>query len=223
MASFIKTMDEGMKTLVFAKFQSYFDMTVERTDLVFAPKQVAQRMLSEKRGANITEFISIWRPNLAFDWTRQRSPLARRGMLLRYDDESTKAAFVNLKAVPITMNYDVYFWSKSLDKIMEATEAYAFWVHTQPQLVLDYNDEFPLEMYMKFGGLVDETDYNIYDKGTHFVFRAPIELEGWIITSSTPGSILTIYLDVWYNEGPSTAITSESLLLASYTIVNEES
>ena len=211
MASFIKTLDEGMKTLVFTKFKSYLDLTTETTDLVFAPNSIAQRMISEKRGANKTEFMNLWRPTLSFDWGRQRSPLARRGMLLRYEDADTKVAFVNVKAVPVKIGYDLYFWSRSLDKIMQAAEAYAFWLHVNPRLILNYNDEFPLEMYMKLGGIVDVSPLDqVYDKGTHFVYRMPIGLEGWVLVLESLKSVLTIILKVWYNEGPSTAITSDS-------------
>ena len=121
--SFIQIMDSGIKTLVFDKFKSYLNITDSNEDLVFYPKEIAQRKVAEKRGEGTVEFISVWRDNLEFDWTRQRSPVARNGIRLQYVDSLTKTQVVTVKAVPATIGYKFWLWSRDLDSIMKAVEA----------------------------------------------------------------------------------------------------
>src|SRR3989304_9153700 len=104
MASFIKILDDSIKALVFNKFKSYLDLTIQSKDLEFAPKSIAQRRISEKRGENKLEFISIWRNPPELDWARQRTPLARQGMILEYQNEDRKD-FIVVKAIPAILNY----------------------------------------------------------------------------------------------------------------------
>ena len=220
MASFTKTIDDAIKSAVYTKFEDYFDLESETTGIVFAPKQVAQRMLAEKRGDASVEFISIWRGpgNLGFDWKRQNTAVARKGLNLQYVDSNTKAAIVTIKAVPVKMHYDMWFWSRDLDKLNLATEAYLKWKQDFPNLVLNYQNIYPMEMYMKLGDPVDESNYDIYNRGKYYVTRLPLDLEGWLLTSLSSSTILTIILDIYLREGsPAT-----DQLLAEYTITVDD-
>jgi hypothetical protein len=201
MASFIQTIDNGIKALVFDKFKSYLNLNDLNRDMVFFPLEIAQRKIAEKRGEATVEFMSVWRHGIQFDWSRQRSTLARQGLKMQYVNSSSKSSIVTVKAVPATMNYNFWLWSRDLDKIMEAAEAYLFWVHNYPQLVLYYNGLYEMDMYMKFGPIVDRTNYNIYEKGQYFVYEFPISLEGWVMTSITTKTILKIILDLFLREG----------------------
>lgn len=219
MSSYIKFIDTAMKTLVFTKFKDYLGLTNQTNDLVFAPKSIAMRNIAEKRGAAQIEFFSLWRKNLVFDWERQRSPVGRRGINLQYTD-GNKTSIIVAKAVPVTIDYDFMVWSKDLDKVMQVAEAYLFWVHNFPNLVTTYNTLYPLELYMKFVSITDESPLEqAYEKGVYFVYNMPIRLEGWIMTSLSSRTILTVVIQVWYNEDMSTAVTSNSVLLYedSYT------
>ena len=201
--SFIQIMDSGIKTLVFDKFKSYLNITDSNEDLVFYPKEIAQRKVAEKRGEGTVEFISVWRDSLEFDWTRQRSPVARNGIRLQYVDSLTKTQVVTVKAVPATIGYKFWLWSRDPDSIMKAVEAYLFWVHEYPNMVLYYNGLYEMDMYMKFGQVSDKTDYNIYQKGLYFVYEFPINLEGWVVTSINAKTVLNIILDLYIREGSS--------------------
>jgi len=206
MSSFIKTVDDAMKTLVFTKFQTDMGLTTQNTDLVFFPKSIAQRTIAEKRGANQAEFISLWRTGIDFDWARQRSPVARRGIMMEYSD-GTHTSIVTAKAVPATISYDVWFWSRSLDKVMAAIETYLNWVHINPNLSISFNNLYPMQMDIKFKGVTDESTYleDQYNKGALFVYKVSFDLEAWIVTLVDFKTILKIYMDVWYSDDITTA------------------
>jgi len=201
--SFISTMDKGIEALVFSKFSPFLFINDPNQDSVFYPERLAQRKIAEKRGEGTVEFISVWREGIEFDWQRQRSPLARQGMTMQYVDSSSRDRLVTIKAVPATINYKFLLWSRDLDWIMHAVEAYMMWVHSFPNLLLYYNGLYEMNMYMKFGPVVDKTNYDIYEKGQYFVYEFPIALDGWVLTSITTKTILTIILDLYIREGTS--------------------
>lgn len=214
--SFIKVLDEGVKALLLSKFGTYLGIDDEVKDIVFFPKDVAQRTISEKRGEVQTEFISVWRDELVFDWNRQRSPLARHGMNLHFNDVD-KTTVVNMKAVPVTIDYTFWLWSRSLDKIMQASEAYLFWQHVNPNMTLSYDDAYSLDFDLHFGSIVDEsTTSQQFEKGMHFIYRYTLKVDGWVLLMTTPKTILSILLTVWYNETLSTATQYNSQKLAQF-------
>jgi hypothetical protein len=202
MASFIQTIDSSMKTLVYTKFGPYLDLTGNQNkDLVFAPKSLALRKIAEKRGENSVEFISLWRNSVTFDWERQNTPIARRGISLEYEDSTTKQKIVTVKGVPIIIDYDIFLWSKCLDKVTEATEIYMQWLHNTPNLVLYYNGRYEMDMYIKMRDVVDETDYDIYNKGQYFVTKFNIKLDAWALSMTSIRTVLKIILDIYLREG----------------------
>ena len=200
--SFISTMDKGIEALVFSKFSEFLFINDPNQDSVFYPERLAQRKIAEKRGEGTVEFISVWREGIEFDWERQRSTLARRGMTMNYTS-SGRTEIVTIKAVPAKISYKFLLWSRDLDWLMHAAEAYLSWIHDTPNLILYYNGLYEMDMYMKFGPIVDKTNYDIYEKGQYFVYEFPISLDGWVLTSITTKTILTIILDLYIREGTS--------------------
>jgi len=221
MSSFLKTIDDAIKSAVYQKFDEHFELETETTGIVFAPKQVAQRMLAEKRGDASVEFLSIWRGpgQLEYDWGRQNTAVARKGLAIQYADSNTKEAIITVKAIPAKMKYDIWFWSRNLDKINSAVETWLKWKQDFPNLVLNYSNVYPMEMYMKLGNPVDESNYDIYNKGKYYVVRMPLELEGWVLTSMTSKTILTIILDIYIRSGDPVVDT----LVAEYTVTVDDS
>jgi len=199
--SFIKTLDESVKAAVFTKFGSYFGLTDIDKDIVFFPKDIQMRKIAEKRGSDTVEFIGLWRNGIEFDWARNNSPVARRGLSLEYTDAGM-TGIVTAKAVPVKISYDMWFWTRCLDTMMNATEGYLFWQFNNPNLILNYMDRYPLELDLGFGAVIDETPYaQVYDIGTYYVSRMPITLDGWIFTTFDAKTILTIILKVYIREG----------------------
>ena len=217
MSSFLHIMDASAKQMVFNRFKSYLGITDVNRDCVLFPKSLAQRKIAEKRGEGTVEFISIWRTGIQYDWARQNTAIARKGIMLQYNNSSSRTAIVTAKAVPAIIDYDVWFWSRDLDKITQAIESYLLWQHDHPQLILNYNGIYPMEMYLKFGPVVDETDFpSVYEKGLYFVSRVPMKLDGWILTLFDAKTILKIILDVYLREG--TAPHYVDTLLSEYII-----
>jgi len=200
--SFIQIMDNTAKAMVFNRFADFFSLDDINRDLVFFPKAIAQRKIAEKRGEGTVEFISLWRTGISYDWARNNTAIARKGVYLTYNDDVVKDAIITARAVPAMIEYDLWFWSRDLDKIMKATESYLLWQHDHPNLLLDYNNLYPMEMYLKFGPVIDESTLaEQYDKGLYFVSKMHITMEGWILTLLDSKTVLTIYLDVYMRTG----------------------
>lgn len=219
--SFIRTMDDAMKSLVLTKFGPYLGVSDTVKDVVFFPKDVQMRKIAEKRGTDTVEFISLWRTGMKFDWKRNNSPVARKGINLEYTDGG-KSSIITAKAVPVEITYDMWIWSRDLNKVMDAAEGYFFWQFSNPKLVLNYLGKYPLEMQMYYDSVVDESPYaQIYEVGTYFVYRFPIKLDGWIFSTFDMKTVLKIFLDIYLREGVEPNYVDT--LIDSYIIIPEGS
>jgi hypothetical protein len=58
-----------------------------------------------------------------------------------------------------------------------------------------------MDMYLKFRDIVDETNYDIYNKGQYFVSKFNMKLDAWALTSFDTRTVLKIILDVFLREG----------------------
>jgi hypothetical protein len=216
--SFIQIMDMAVKQAVFLRFGPYLNLVDPNADCVFFPKTVAQREIAEKRGVGNVEFINVWRDEITFDWARQQSVIAREGIMMQYNNSSTKSEIVTVKGVPITMNYNFWVWSRDLDKLQHCTESYMNWLHDNPNIKLFYNGLYEMDMYLKFnGGVRDEgTIDTMYDKGLYYVHRYNLTMDGWALTLYSQKSVLKIILDVYLREGYKP--NYQDTLLAEYII-----
>jgi hypothetical protein len=192
MASIGKEYDLGVKTLLYNRFKTILgvDDLDQKYAIVQAPAELALREMAEHRQENFLDFISVYRASFGPSWSRQRTPLARRGVWL---DSTT-----HVKAQPIDINYDVWFWSKDADKLYEAVEHYLFWQQDTPKITLTYLDTYPITPDLHFGDVVDESTYGEkYDTGIIFRFRMPLKVDGWVLKSETVGVIEKIRLTVY--------------------------
>ena len=205
--TFIKVIDEAVRSLVFTKFGDDMGFSsIESDDVILFPKEVAQRVIAEKRGVNEVEFANVWREATNIDWSRQRTPLARHGVWGSYVDGESPAsgisgeriALVNAKAVPGTFDYGIWFWSQDKDKVNAVTETYMFWPQDDPNLSLILNDIYPLEFDLHFGEILDESDLpTIFEVGRLFVIHIPLKVDGWVFNLSQTRTIKKIVLTLW--------------------------
>lgn len=145
--------------------------------VVFCPKAIAQRYVSEKRGETFLEFMNVYRRAISFSWPRNRTIVSRRG--LRY--QKSDGTFATIKADPIDLDYDVWVWSTSLDKINMCVEEYLRWQHETPKVEITYESEFVLDPNLQFSPIVDDSRIeSLYDMGKVWVFRMPIHIDGWL-------------------------------------------
>lgn len=184
--SLLQGYDLAVKAALYNKFASTLGIDTETSDedeninlgIFHFPKAVAQRISAEKRGATYLEFINFWRMGASFSWARNRSPLAKRGIPIAGVD----GIITHVKAVPIDLRYDAWFWSKDLDKIYQVMEDYVFWQHANPKVSLLYDDLYELTPDIHFGEIVDESTISEqFDQGTIFVYRMPITVDGWVL------------------------------------------
>jgi len=193
MASLGKEYDDGLKALLFSRFKTILgiDNLEQKYGIVQAPEEIALREMSERRQEHFLDFISFYRSSFSPSWSRQRTALARRGIWL--------SKTTHVKAQPIDFNYNVWFWSKDVDKLYEAIEHYIFWQQEYSKISLIYNDTYEITPDLHFGDIVDESTYaDKYEKGIIFKFRMPIKIDGWILKSVEAADIiekirLTVY------------------------------
>lgn len=195
--SFLQVMDLGLKTLVFNQFKPVMSLTDIETDIAFVPKGVAQRIIAEKRGEGTVEFINLYRTETKFSWDRHRTSVGRNGLYIEFALPN-KSSVVNLKAVPTDLEYTIWFWSKDNEKVQRAIEEYMFWIHQEPRLKLRLAERYPLEIYMKFGSVSDESTVETeFDTGRYFVASVPISLEGWVFKILKEKTILRIHVEIY--------------------------
>lgn len=189
--------DFGLKSLLYTKFASLLgldsiskDATHNMNYGIFqAPFDLALREASELRGVNFLEFISFYRIGTDPSWSRQRTSLARRGIWVALDD--TEKSAIHIKAQPIDLSYEVYFWSKNLEKVYKCIEQYILWQQDNPKISLLYNDKYEITPDLHFGNIVDDSSYDEkYDKGVIHCYRMPIKIDGWVLQSSSDSKII---------------------------------
>lgn len=205
MASFLQGYDMAVRSLVFDRFKSVFgwgglsstDENRINLSVCIAPKGIALRELSEKRGRDYLDVpgANVWRMGTAFSWARQRSVVARRGFNIQSGEN-----IINVTANPVDLMYGVWFWGQSLDLIYQAIDQYTVWQHDNPRIEVTYNDIYTLDPEFHLAEVVDESDIEqIYSTGKYFVWRMPLSIDAWLLSAGDGSSIvinkvrLTVY------------------------------
>jgi hypothetical protein len=203
--------DLAVKILLYEKFADILgiddgtgtDSEKINLGVIQHPKEVALRAVAEKRGEDYLEFISFWRVSAPPAWNRQRTVLARRGLWL---PNSSGLSGVNVKAQPIDLNYSVWFWSKSLDKVYQCVERYIMWQQNYPKIDLSYdygNNTFSYSPDLHFGEPVDESTFPTeFNTGVIAVYKVPIKVDAWVLESagSTASGIVTKIRVTFYDK-----------------------
>jgi len=168
--SILQGYDLAVKVALYSKFATILGIDTQ-----------SQRVAAEKRGETFLEFINFWRMGASFSWARNRTPLSRRGMWLN-NVSSKGLQTVHVKAVPVDLNYNAWFWSKDLDKIYQVIEDYVFWQQNSPKVSLTYDDTYELTPDIHFGEIVDESTVGEqYSQGITYVYKMPIKVDAWVL------------------------------------------
>ena len=208
MASFLKVIDEGLRALIYAKFKDVMDLGAMRNSTILYPKAIALRKISERKEKDEVEFINLWRESTERDFSRQRTSVARDGINVAFTDTTSgsdpsedtdeNTGITTVRAVPVTLGYSIWFWSKDKEILNEVAELYLFWQHSDPNLNLYYNDLYPVEFDLHFGDISDEsTTAEMFTIGEYFVIRAPIEIDGWVFTDIDVKTVKKIVITYW--------------------------
>lgn len=183
--SFLYTYDLAVRALAYTKFGDILGLDALDPDpvkainksVVLCPKRIAKRELAEKRTELFLEFINIYRASTALSWDRQRTVVAMRGLVIQRPDGKIET----IKASPVDLNYNMWFWSNSLDKINLCSERYMRWAFENPKMTLTYNDIYTLTPDLIFSPVIDESAIeDIYETGKIWVFRMPLKVEAWL-------------------------------------------
>lgn len=217
---FLQVIDIGLRGLLFTKFHDILELGTINHGVILGPREIAQREMAEKRGATEVEMINLWRTRVAPDWKRMRTGAARRGMMMQYSD-ANKTDLVNIKAVPVNLEYSAWFWTLEREKLNLIAERYLFWQQDDPNLNMNYRvkvdgeeSDFPIELDLHFGELTDESTVSEkYDKGRIFILSVPITVDGWILIPSTTKTILNIYFTVYDKDDLSDTADYEEVII----------
>jgi len=204
MVSVTKLYDIALQTLLYSKFASVLNIDAHSSiqadninkGIVQCPKEIAQRAVAEKRGENFLEFINFWRVGSSPSFARQRTPLARRGLWLsKLEDELST---IHVKAQPIDLNYNIWFWSKDLDKVYQCIEEYIFWQQDYPKIGILFDDKWEITPDLHFGEIVDESTVpEQYSTGLIYCFKMPVKIDGWVLKGFSLKTITKIVLKMY--------------------------
>lgn len=219
--SWTQLVDNAVKLMVFNRFSPFLNISDSNKDLIFTPKDVALRQIAEKRGEGTVEFISVWSDPVQFEWKRQNTPIARKGLTMNYTAGSggSNSEIITIQAVPVIMPYHIFVWSLYLDELKQVVESYAKWPQNYPNLKIFYSGLYEMDMYLTFGQPLDKTDYNIYTKGKYFIYELPLTVDGWVLTNILTPTVYKIVLDVYLREG--TAPHYQDIFLDEYIVTSQ--
>ena len=220
--SFLTLIDIGVRMLLFEKFKNTLRIDSYKNDTARWPKGIALRKMSERVGEVSLEFINLWRRSCAPAWNRQRTSVARTGMLSEYVSQE-KASLVQGKAMPVDLKYDFWVWSKDLEKIYKIIEDYIFWQHRSPNLDLEIDETYPISLQLHFGEVIDESPIEqMYDKGLYFVYRFPLIVDGWIIEGLSLKTIHTLVLKMYQDIDPDGPKEKDIILFSEEVDLTED-
>ena len=228
--SWLKIQDRAFRTLLFNKFNSvlkYQDEGEEKKSVLLMPQPTALREITERRGSSEMEFINYWRDEYIFDWDRGNTSAARTGLFVEGDVNSQGQALSGgmIKAVPLKLRYNIWYWTVWPDKLNEFTEAFIWWQHTNPNFNILLNDAYPLEIDLHFTSMKDESTVDMqFTTGRYFVVSGSITLDTWLFKVPDPfsGSIEKIVLQIFDKDDLSSDEDYISVIVPEDPTYNEE-
>ncbi len=214
--------DVGLRTLLFTKFSDILSLESVNKGVLFYSKETALRELAEKKNKTKLEFINIWRTDVALDWKRMSTPAARRGVDVNYTDEGQRTVYTNIKAIPVALTFDVWFWTHDRDKLNSIIETYLFWQQDDPNLYMQYREIYPLSYDLHFNRIIDESTVDQqFEKGRMYIQKTSISLDGMVFTvPSEEGVITSIHISCYDKDDLETVNYEEIIVVDSNTNID---
>lgn len=206
------------------------DHAALNVDILFEPNATALRMRGEsvnKTRSDVVntnyplEFINFWLDRVSFPETRQRPGLGLNGVFSSEAATATKQPQVT--AVPVTLDYYVTFWTKTLNKMEIFLSLARFWPFDTPTLSAVYlsgltgdsDTEYTLEFPMIIGTDIDDlSSYeDRFQKGKYWAKSFKIRVESWFLQSGSVYYCKEIRSKVYQSfvVSPSTLVWSETI------------
>lgn len=203
---FLTVVDFAVKGLIFSKFGPLMGLQDQNKDIVMFPKEIAPRQLAERRGHFDLGFISLWRTVTQYSQARKRTPVARVGVALNYDNTTTKTAIRSAKAIPADIEYEVQFWTRDLNEMNKVVEEFLFWQFENPNLDMLIDGTYPVEFDLKFGDIQDGSSVpEMFEKGLIYVKTLPILVELWIPRFEDVKTVHSVTVSI-YDESSGVAV-----------------
>lgn len=208
MSSYTKAYDLALRALLHSRYATLLGLNSEGSSItdqidkgiIFYPKDIALRMISEKRGKDYlsTSFISLWRTGQSFSWERNRTQLSRLPLWVTLADGS----IVPVKSVPMNIQYYWCLWTQDLDLAAQICEDYSFWQQEYPRLDITFDNEISVNPEFHLGEIyADPTVEAMFQKGKYFVYQFPLDLDAWVFkVGEATGICNKIQLNLWYKD-----------------------
>jgi hypothetical protein len=180
----LEVQDLAMRSLALQRFGPAlglpFDDATKRANVMLKPKAAAQRVVAEVRGENSLEFISLWRSGGRNQWSRQNTPLAKRGADVILGDGETR----RMRCVPVEMDYSIWVWSRDMVKAQAALRQFLLWQTDVPLVGIDIDvggqTIGDVQLYLRTKDFTDESTVDEqFDKGVIHCVRMDLSLDGW--------------------------------------------
>jgi hypothetical protein len=206
----IGIIDLALKTAILNKFAPIMSLPIADNNIVFMPKEIALREVSEKRGKDSVGFISFWANEIGQDWDRRRTPMSRQGVPLSYTSGGQSRINI-VKAVPVRLQYEIVFWHLSLDAVLKVVDEYLFWPDVSPTLDISFNSNL-LNFQLQFADFRDESTLREkYSKGTIYIYSTSLIVEGWLPKFELDWAVNTIFTTLYdANSTPPIKIFSQT-------------
>lgn len=210
MISFLQMIDNAMRQMIFNRYSSIMEFSTLETDVHIIPKGHALRTNAETRGDDDLEFSNIWRSSVRRDLKRAQTPIARRGLNISYTDVF-KTDILSVKGVPCFLDYDVWIWSRDLDKLTKVDEEYLFTPNKNATVSIQFKIEedgqeisvgSPMDMFTYIGDVHDESPIeDMNENGLYFVHKYTFSLEAWVLQTITSKTVKTIIIEIYDDLG----------------------
>jgi len=211
--------DMGIGLALYNKFSTYLGNLPQLDTVIFFPNEVAQREYSEVQGASKVDFISYFRNQTEFSWSRNRSTTATIGVPVNFTDSNLDGQ-IFVKAIPVDMGYEIIFWHHDLDVLNVLIENFYFWLYSNPTLEI-YLQNYQTSIYANMTGAPSEdfsTVNNMYSVGKYWVYRQQMKIEAWLPQPILTGSTIQhIVCNLWLYNG-SVGPANQNVSLGTVTV-----
>jgi len=208
LSSFISVIDLGLKSLLYSRFGSILELDSINRGVIQWPKEVALRMIADKKGKMRLDFINIHRHGQGFDWKRQRSAVAKRGFYIGTTD-ADRPDRIHIKGAPVKLEYNFWAWSRSLDRLNLVINSYLLWQLDNPNLSISFDGAYPIEPDLHFGDIADESStIDMFNIGKYHVYRFPLVVDGWVFDDTFSFKTITEIILKIYDKDDITDFTS---------------
>lgn len=209
----IKLITEGVVLKVMDVFGPIIGANEVNKDIIYCPEEIALRkraevtigrntMVGSKKDKYELEFISIWLTGIGYSWERQRTSVARTGVMSRYVDSTAKTDIISHKLVPIDLEFSIIMWTSYKEKVDRFIAEYCFLQQDNPQVEFFYDGDKKFEIDLLIRPMIraDDTVSKMFIDGKYWRPEIVFRVEGWLIKDLALKTAKTIHIDTYASD-----------------------